>query len=1084
MNRIGVAIVGVNGAVASTVIAGVELMKRGFAPRVGMITEKTDARIAESITELLDLAPLESLVFAGWDLQFSNAFEGALHHKVLPAHVLEQVRTELERVKPWPAVFAKSYVGKLSGENVVRAGASARRSPSSKREPREASKRPTGSTASSWSTSRRPSGSSTSSRSTKTSAPSRRGSTRTTRAITPAMRYFYTANRLRIPYCNFTPSLTNVPALAQQAVETGNPFGGMDGKTGQTLVKTALASMFRARRLLIEGWYSANVLGNSDGLVLDDPSSNKTKVLSKANVLDSIVGYKVENHQVHIHYYKPRGDSKEAWDNIDIVGFAGVPMQMKINFLCQDSVLAAPLVIDLVRLLDVAKRVGERGIQRQLSMFFWGRHTTRRTRRPCTTCFSSRRSSTDWRVGHATLAAAGAARTASKRTPSAPRRGSTPRRRRGPARPGSPGRPATPCPRPLRRGRLFMKLRVTPTGAWPIVGDEEQASAHTGARSAASSSGQVAPESRAVKKQFAAFVGAKHCLLTHCGTSALLHRAHGLPGVRAGDEVMVPAYSFVATPLAVLHIGAVPVFADVDAATEVSRPRRARVGRHGPHPRRHARPHARVRRRLARARGGRPSPRSGPRGRRGAGARGPHRQGHPVGAIGAARRRFLAPVEQGTCRGGRGRPLRHLRRRIAREAGAVRNFGQDVSRAGDEAEYDLTRPLDGTRSLDSRRIGSMYRGNEMTAAFARAQLWKLPERTERCQQQRRAPRSRALAELPGVTAATHVPEGTHLRVHHKYRVHLDPARWQGPLDPTSSSYGTSLCAHCKPKGSRSSSGSPCHSLPRAQGDFRRRDRSGGAFPQCACRGRDRPCRQLRPRALPADPGAPRRLPPALLAVVPAHRADRRRRRSVHRGLPARLASPRSACGMGDPPHVVTTRLRPRPPHASRSSSAGRAAGRTLLAVVGLLLIAYLVRGAGPARVADTLWAARVWLPLIVALELVQLASDVVTLRVQLGAYAHDVAAATWVRSSALAYSMMICLPAGRAAGEVARAPLLIAKTSAHRGRRRRQHPTPVSVRLRHRGAFSRSAFAVVADHLGWNSPGPLAPARRQTHSSW
>jgi myo-inositol-1-phosphate synthase len=144
----------------------------------------------------------------------------------------------------------------------------------------------------------------------------------------------------------------------------------MDGKTGQTLLKTALAAMLRVRRLHVDGWFSTNVLGNNDGLVLDSPSSNKTKVLSKTAVLDSIVGYRVENHQVHIHYYKPRGDAKEAWDNIDITGFAGIPMQIKVNFLCQDSALAAPLVIDLVRLLDVAKRAGESGIQRQLSLFF------------------------------------------------------------------------------------------------------------------------------------------------------------------------------------------------------------------------------------------------------------------------------------------------------------------------------------------------------------------------------------------------------------------------------------------------------------------------------------------------------------------------------------------------------------------------------------------------------------------------------------------------------------------------------------------------------------------------------------------
>ena len=169
---------------------------------------------------------------------------------------------------------------------------------------------------------------------------------------------------------NFTPSLTNVPALAEHAEKTNNPYAGMDGKTGQTLLKTVLAPMMRARRLFIEGWYSTNILGNSDGEVLEAPSSNKTKVASKASVLDSIVGYRVQNHQVHIHYYKPRGDSKEAWDNIDIIGFAGVPMQIKVNFLCQDSALAAPLVLDLALLADLAQRAGEKGPQEWLSFFF------------------------------------------------------------------------------------------------------------------------------------------------------------------------------------------------------------------------------------------------------------------------------------------------------------------------------------------------------------------------------------------------------------------------------------------------------------------------------------------------------------------------------------------------------------------------------------------------------------------------------------------------------------------------------------------------------------------------------------------
>jgi len=340
MDRIGVAIVGVNGAVASTVIAGVELMKRGLAPRLGMITERTDAHMAESITDQLDIVPLEGLVFGGWDLKFANVYEGALHHKVLPAHVLEAVRPELERVRPWSAVFGKSYVQNLTGENVVR-DTNFRKQIADLERDLETFKKDNG-------LDRLVVVNLASTESYTELQPGHRdlkafeaALDANDPAITPAMRYFYVANKLHAPYCNFTPTLTNIPALAAHATEMGNPYAGMDGKTGQTLLKTALAPMFRVRRLLIDGWYSTNVLGNSDGMVLDSPGSNKTKVLSKAAVLDSIVGYHVENHQVHIHYYKPRGDAKEAWDNIDIIGFAGVPMQIKVNFLCQDSALGA-----------------------------------------------------------------------------------------------------------------------------------------------------------------------------------------------------------------------------------------------------------------------------------------------------------------------------------------------------------------------------------------------------------------------------------------------------------------------------------------------------------------------------------------------------------------------------------------------------------------------------------------------------------------------------------------------------------------------------------------------------------------------
>ena len=369
MGKVGVVVVGLNGAVATTVVAGVELMTRGLVPRIGMVTESTDAKLGPTPTDFAEFVPLEDLVFAGWDVRGGNMFASALHHKVLPPEMLEHAREALEARHPWPAVFSTEYAENVRGDHKVVAKShrdeiqTLESNIVSFREKHRLDRLVMVNLAS---TERFLEMASVH----RTLPDFEAGLDRSDPEITPAMRYFYVANRLRVPYCNFTPSLTNIPALAQQAEAQGNPFAGMDGKTGQTLLKTALAPMMRTRRLHIEGWYSTNILGNNDGLVLDSPSSNKTKVMSKASVLDSIVGYHVENHQVHIHYYRPRGDSKEAWDNIDLVGFAGIQMQLKVNFLCQDSALAAPLVLDLVRLLDLAKRVGERGIQRQLSMFF------------------------------------------------------------------------------------------------------------------------------------------------------------------------------------------------------------------------------------------------------------------------------------------------------------------------------------------------------------------------------------------------------------------------------------------------------------------------------------------------------------------------------------------------------------------------------------------------------------------------------------------------------------------------------------------------------------------------------------------
>jgi myo-inositol-1-phosphate synthase len=369
MEKVGVVVVGINGAVASTLVAGVELMVRGLVPRIGMVTERTTAQVGETLPDLLDFAPLEDLVFAGWDLRFDNAYEAALHHRVLPRDVLAPVEDSLRLLVPWPAVFSRAYAENAAGTNVVQTR-SHRAEIAAIQQNIENFKRERGLrrvvmvNLASTECYLEPTPVHESLEAFE------RGLDRDDAAISPAMRYFYAANQLGIPYCNFTPSLTNVRALAEQASACRVPYAGMDGKTGQTLVKTALAAMLRVRRLHVEGWYSTNILGNNDGLVLDAPGSNKTKLLSKASVLDSIVGYHVENHQVHIHYYRPRGDSKEAWDTIDLVGFAGIPMQMKIDFLCQDSALAAPLVIDLVRLLDVAQRSGERGVQTQLAMFF------------------------------------------------------------------------------------------------------------------------------------------------------------------------------------------------------------------------------------------------------------------------------------------------------------------------------------------------------------------------------------------------------------------------------------------------------------------------------------------------------------------------------------------------------------------------------------------------------------------------------------------------------------------------------------------------------------------------------------------
>jgi myo-inositol-1-phosphate synthase len=354
-------LVGAAGAVASTVVAGVEMMRKG-TPRFGMITET-------EIGKAVGVVPLEDIVFGGWDLRATDLYDAALGHGAIPRDRLAEVEKELRQQKPWPGVTSAAFLPSDLGANLVPAK-SYRDELRIMREQVENFKREHSLSrlvmVNLCSTERYCELSDVH----RNIAAFEAALDANDERISPAMKYLYLAITMGIAHANFTPSRSNVPALEELSEKMGVPIAGEDGKTGQTLLKTVLAPAFVVRQLKVDGWYSTNILGNNDGRVLHDPGSNKTKVTSKKGVLDEILGYAVPDHQVHIHYYRPRGDAKEAWDNIDLLGFLGESMQLKVNFLCKDSILAAPLVLDLARLLDAAHRAGEKGVQRQLSLFF------------------------------------------------------------------------------------------------------------------------------------------------------------------------------------------------------------------------------------------------------------------------------------------------------------------------------------------------------------------------------------------------------------------------------------------------------------------------------------------------------------------------------------------------------------------------------------------------------------------------------------------------------------------------------------------------------------------------------------------
>jgi myo-inositol-1-phosphate synthase len=372
------------GAVATTFIAGVEAVKRGIGQPVGSFTQmgrlrlgRRDEHRSSTIRDLLPLAPLESLRFGGWDIFDDNAFVSARKARVLDADLLTLLREPLEAVRPRKAVFDPAFVTQISGDNVKQAA--------NKRDLVEALRQDIRDFRDAHECDRMVMVWCASTERTAETAPCHhsierfeKGLRESDPAIPPSQLYAYAAMLERVPFVNGAPNRTvELPMLQEAARKFGVPIAGSDFKTGQTLLKTLLAPGLKARLLGLSGWYSTNILGNRDGEVLADPGSCETKKLSKLSSLENILDpemyptlYGNIHHQVNINYYPPRGDNKEGWDNIDIFGWLGYEMQIKINFLCRDSILAAPLVLDLALLIDLAARSGLSGIQEWLSFYF------------------------------------------------------------------------------------------------------------------------------------------------------------------------------------------------------------------------------------------------------------------------------------------------------------------------------------------------------------------------------------------------------------------------------------------------------------------------------------------------------------------------------------------------------------------------------------------------------------------------------------------------------------------------------------------------------------------------------------------
>jgi myo-inositol-1-phosphate synthase len=364
----------------------VEAIKRGLAQPVGSLTQLATIRLGKRtegrtpyIRDFVPLANLDDLVFGGWDIFDDSAYEAAANAKVLEPALLAQLKEPLEAIKPMAAVFDQNYVKRINGPNVKQAANNMEKARMLMDDiQRFKTENGCSRLVMIWCGSTESFHKAADAGCHQTIEAFEEGLRNNDPSIAPSQIYAYAALQSGVPYANGAPNLTtDTPALLELAKQRNLPICGKDFKTGQTFMKTLIAPGLKARMLGVSGWFSTNILGNRDGEVLEDPGSFKTKEETKLSVLDHILQpelypdlYKDLYHCVRINYYPPRGDSKEGWDNIDIFGWLGYPMQIKIDFLCRDSILAAPIVLDLVLFMDLAQRAGMRGIQEWLSFYF------------------------------------------------------------------------------------------------------------------------------------------------------------------------------------------------------------------------------------------------------------------------------------------------------------------------------------------------------------------------------------------------------------------------------------------------------------------------------------------------------------------------------------------------------------------------------------------------------------------------------------------------------------------------------------------------------------------------------------------